>query len=64
MGLMLTFGLIDVTAMVVLTAVCAIEKVWSRGTQFARSSVWPHWGLPCWTPSTPRSLRGFATDPP
>ena len=36
MGLMLTFGLMNVTAMVVLTAVCAIEKVWSRGTQFAR----------------------------
>ena len=37
MALMLTFGLMNVTAMVVLTAVCAVEKVWSGGKQFARA---------------------------
>ncbi len=36
MALMLSFGLMNVTAMVALTAVCAIEKIWSRGPQFGR----------------------------
>ena len=36
MALMLSFGLMNVTAMIVLTAVCSIEKVWARGPQFGR----------------------------
>lgn len=37
MALMLSFGLMNVTAMVGLTAVCLIEKVWAWGPQFARA---------------------------
>ena len=36
MALMLCFGLMNVTAMIVLTAVCTIEKVWVWGRQFGR----------------------------
>lgn len=36
MALMLSFGLMNVPAMITLTAVCAIEKVWAYGPQFGR----------------------------
>ena len=36
MVLMLSFGLMNVNAMIILTAVCSIEKLWARGPQFGR----------------------------
>ena len=36
MALMLVFGLMNITAMVALTIVCTIEKLWVHGPQFAR----------------------------
>ncbi len=36
MALMLSFGLMNVPAMITLAAVCAIEKVWAYGPQFGR----------------------------
>ena len=36
MVLMLSFGLMNVNAMIVLTAVCSIEKLWAWGPQFGR----------------------------